>query len=70
MRPFTYIYVNSFNRLRFLAEVSIKLRKKAFFFDNLRDATQEGAIHKGCPHQRGEWGQPNADCYGRGEGGW
>ena len=40
-RPFRFIYVNYFNRLRFLAEVSIKLQKM-HFFDNLRTTTQEG----------------------------
>ena len=41
MRTFRCIYVNSFNRLRFLAEVSTKLQKSTFL-DNLRIITQEG----------------------------
>ena len=42
-RPFRYIYVNCFNQLRFLAEVSTKLQKK-HFLDNLRAVTQEGSM--------------------------
>ena len=41
MRTFRCIYVNCFNRLRFLAEVSTKL-KKCTSLDNLRTITQEG----------------------------
>ena len=40
MRTFRCIYVNCFNRLRFLAEVSTKLQKM-HFLDNLRTITQE-----------------------------
>ena len=41
MRPFRCKYVNCFNRLRFLADVSTKLRKSTFL-DNLRTISQEG----------------------------
>ena len=40
-RPFRCLYVNYFNRLRFLAEVSTKLQK-CTFLDNLRATTQVG----------------------------
>ena len=39
--PFRYIYLNCFNRLRLLAEVSTKFQKMSFL-DNLRTITQEG----------------------------
>ena len=39
-RPLRCIYVNCFNQLRFLAEVSIKLQK-IHFLDNLRTITHE-----------------------------
>ena len=39
-RTFRCIYVNCFNKLRFLAEVSTKLQK-CTFLDNLRTITQE-----------------------------
>ena len=42
-RPFRYIYVNCFNWLRYLVEVSTKLQKK-HFLDNFRTITQEGSI--------------------------
>ena len=42
IRTFRSIYVNCFNRLRFLAEVSTKLQKM-HFLDNLRTITQEGS---------------------------
>ena len=42
-RPFRCIYVNCFNRLRFLAEVSTKLQKMQFL-DNLRTITQEESM--------------------------
>ena len=42
-RPFRCIYVNCFNRLRFLAEVSTNLQK-IHFLDNLRTITQEGSM--------------------------
>ena len=42
MRTFRRIYVNYFNSLRFLAEVSIKLQKNTLFFDNLKSVTQKG----------------------------
>ena len=41
MKTFRCIYVNCFNRLRFLAEVSIKFQK-CTFLDNLRTITLEG----------------------------
>ena len=41
MRLFRYIYVNCFNRLRFLAEVRTKLQK-VHFVDNLRTITAHG----------------------------
>ena len=41
MRPFRYMYVNSFNGLRFLAVVSTKL-PKMHFLDNWMVTTQEG----------------------------
>ena len=41
MRTFRYRYVNCFNRLTFLAEVSSKLQKK-HFLDNLRTIILEG----------------------------
>ena len=40
-RPFRYIHVNCFKRLRYLAEVSTKLQK-CTFLDNLRTITQDG----------------------------
>ena len=40
-KPFWWMYVNCFNRLRFLVEVSIKM-KNWTFLDNLRTITQEG----------------------------
>ena len=43
MRTFRSIYVNYFNTLRFLAEVSTKLQKM-HFLDNLRTITQEGSM--------------------------
>ena len=43
MRTFRCIYVNCFNRLKFLAEVSSKLQKIQFL-DNLRTITQERNI--------------------------
>ena len=42
-RPFRSLYVNCFNRLRFLAEVRTKLQKK-HVLDNSRTITQEGRI--------------------------
>ena len=42
-RPFRCIYVNCFNRLRFLAEISTNLQK-IHFLDNLRTITQEGSM--------------------------
>ena len=42
-RPIRCLYVNCFNRLRFLTEVSTKLQK-THFLDNLRTATQEGSM--------------------------
>ena len=42
-RTFRCIYVNCFNRLRFLAEVSSKLQNM-HFLDNLRTITQEGSM--------------------------
>ena len=39
-RPFRGMYVNCFNRFRFLAEVSTKLQKM-HFLDNLKTITQE-----------------------------
>ena len=41
MKTLRCMYVNSFNRLRFLVEVSTKLQK-CTFLDNLRIITQEG----------------------------
>ena len=32
-RPFRFVYINCFNRLRFLAEVSLKLQKMYFFVE-------------------------------------
>ena len=43
IKTFRSIYVNCFNRLRFLAEVSTKLQKM-HFLDNLRTITQEGSM--------------------------
>ena len=43
IRTFISIYVNCFNRLRFLAEVSTKLQK-IHFMDNLRGISQEGSM--------------------------
>ena len=43
MRTFRYIYLNCFNKLMFLAEVSTKLQKM-HFFGNLRTITQKGNI--------------------------
>ena len=42
-RPFRWIYVNCFNRLRFLAEISKKLQKMPIF-DNLMTINQEGSM--------------------------
>ena len=42
IKTFRSIYVNCFNTLRFLAEVSTKLQKM-HFLDNLRTITQEGS---------------------------
>ena len=42
MGTFGCIYVNGFNRLRFLTEVSTKLEKNALFFDNLGTITEKG----------------------------
>ena len=44
MRTFRCIYVNCFNRLRFIAAVSTKLqkKKKSIFLDYLRSITEEG----------------------------
>ena len=42
-RTFKCIYVNCFNRLRFLAEVISKLQNM-HFLDNLRTTTQEGSM--------------------------
>ena len=42
-RPFRCLYVNCFNQLRFLAEVSTELQKM-HFLDNLRTITQEGSM--------------------------
>ena len=42
-RPFRCMYVNCFNPLRFLPEVSTKLQKM-HFLDNLRTITQEGSM--------------------------
>ena len=42
IKTFRSIYVNYFNTLRFLAEVSTKLQKM-HFLDNLRTITQEGS---------------------------
>ena len=41
MGTFSCIYVNGFNRLRFLTEVSTKLEKNALFFDNLGTITEK-----------------------------
>ena len=46
MRPFRCVYVNVFNRLTFLAEISIKLQK-CTFLDTLRTLTQEGNMGTG-----------------------
>ena len=43
IKTFKSIYVNCFNRLRFLAEVSTKLQKM-HFLDNLRTITQKGSM--------------------------
>ena len=43
MRTFKCIYLNCFNKLKFLAEVSTKLQK-TYFFGNLRTITQEGKM--------------------------
>ena len=43
MRNLRYIYVNCFNSLRFLAEVSTNF-KKFSFLDNLKTLTQEGNL--------------------------
>ena len=43
IRTFISIYVNCFNRLRFLAEVSTKLQKIHFMY-NLRVISQEGSM--------------------------
>ena len=42
-RLFRCMYVNCFNRLRFLAEVRTNLQKM-YFADNLRTITQEGSM--------------------------
>ena len=42
-RPFRCLYVNCFNQLRFLAEVSTELQKM-HFLDNWRTITQEGSM--------------------------
>ena len=42
-RLFKCMYVNFFNRLRFLAEVRTNLQKM-YFVDNLRTITQEGSM--------------------------
>ena len=37
-----HIYINCFNRLRYLAAVSTELQKKSTFLENLRTITLEG----------------------------
>ena len=41
MRTFRCIYVNYFNRLRFITEGQHKIARNALFLDNLRTITQE-----------------------------
>ena len=43
IKNFRSIYVNCFNTLRFMAEVSRDLQKIIQFLDNLRTITQEGS---------------------------
>ena len=43
LRTFRFTYVNCFNRLRFLAEVSTKVQK-IYFFGQIKVRTQEGNI--------------------------
>ena len=41
------LYINYYNRPRFLATISIKLPKKKTIFDNLRAIAQENHIQTG-----------------------